>query len=191
MALTPMISNQWLRRGRNPAATSLTNHPGSTTGSLIGGDDPFVRMHETMDQLFDSLINGGTSWSVDRALGDQSGMLNMMTPHLDIAEKDDAYELSVELPGVEPDNVELSADEDMLTIRAEKQRKKESKDDENVRFHRVERVAGRFERSLSLPVDADTDNISAEFRNGVLEISVPRRKDVESTRGRRIDIKSS
>jgi len=189
MALTPMISNQWLRRGRTPTATGLTNR---TAGSLLGSDDPFVRMHESMDQLFDSLLNGGTSnWSVDRAIGDQPGLLNMITPQLDIAEKDDAYELSVELPGVDPENVELSADEDMLTIRAEKQRTREGKDDENVRFHRVERSAGRFERSLSLPVDADTDNISARFKNGVLEVSVPRRSDIESARGRRIQIESS
>lgn len=184
MALTQMTPSQWFRRSGNPAVSSLTTRP----SSLAGSDDPFVSMHETMDRLFDSFFNDSAGWGVNRAPGDNSGLMNLMTPQLDIAEKDDAYELSVELPGVEPDKVELSTDEDMLTIRAEKQRRKESKDGENIRFHRVERSAGRFERSLSLPVDADTNNISAEFRNGVLEISVPRRKDVESTRGRRIEI---
>lgn len=187
MALTQMIPSQWLRRQGNPAVSSLTTRP----TSLAGSDDPFVRMHETMDRLFDSFFNDSSSWGVNRAPGNDGGLMNLMTPQLDIAETDNAYVLSVDLPGVDGKDIDLSADEDMLTLRAERKRQHESKDDDGVRFHRMERSVGRFERTLSLPVDADTDNISAAFNNGVLEITVPRRDDIESTRGRRIEIEGA
>lgn len=180
MALTQMIPSRWFGRETTPAVGSLS--PRSTV--LRGSDDPFIRMHETMDRLFDSLFDSSTGWSVAR---DGNGrMLSLMTPELDIAETDKAYQLAVDLPGVNAEDIELSAEEDALVIRAER---KEHKDEEGVRFHRVERRTGRFERMLTLPGDADTDNISAEFKNGVLEITVPRLEDVSSTRGRRIEIK--
>lgn len=185
MALTQMIPSQWLRRTGNPAVTNLTTRP----TSLAGSDDPFVRMHETMDRLFDSFFNDAAGWGVNRAQAEDGGIMNLVTPQLDIAETDTAYVLSIDLPGIDGKDIELSADEDMLTLRAERKRQREQTDDSGVRFHRLERSVGRFERSLSLPVDADSENISAEFNNGVLEITVPRRDDIESARGRRIEIK--
>lgn len=65
----------------------------------------------------------------------------------------------------------------------------DSEGDDN-QFHRVERSFGRFERMLTLPADADTENIGAELKNGVLEVTIPRNQEIESTRGRRIEIKS-
>jgi len=180
MALTQMIPSRWFGREQNLPVSSLS--PRST--SLLGSDDPFVRMHQTMDRLFDSLFDDATGWTVAR--NGNGRMLSLMTPELDIAETDKAYQLAVDLPGVNSENIDLSTDDDALIIRAERTQHKE---DEGVRFHRVERRTGRFERMLTLPADADTDNISAEFRNGVLEITVPRREDVASTRGRKIEIK--
>lgn len=89
------------------------------------------------------------------------------------------------------DHVDLSIDDDALVISARKER--EVKDENDNRFHRVERTFGRFERMLTLPADADADadNISAELKNGVLEVTIPRRQDIESTRGRRIEINGS
>lgn len=188
MALTEMIPSQWFRRGNNPVATGLS--PRSNLNQVMRGDDPFLRMHETMDRLFDDFFNNTVGWSVGRPRGDQAGALSLMTPLVDISEADGAYKLSVDLPGVESKDIELNADEESLTIRAEKQREASDSDDEGTRFHRVERSFGRFERMLTLPVDADTENISAKYTNGVLEISVPRRKDIEQTRGRRIEIES-
>lgn len=188
MALTEMIPSQWLRRGDNPGVTGLTAR--SNLDPMMRSNDPFVRMHETVDRLFDDFFNNTVGWSVGRQQPGQSGALSLMTPQLDISETDEAYKLSVDLPGVESKDIELSADEESLTIRAEKQRENTGSDDEGTRFHRVERSFGRFERMLTLPADADTDNISARYTNGVLEVSVPRRKDIEHTRGRRIEIES-
>jgi len=186
MALTQMIPSQWLGRRSNPALSGLTTRP----TSVVGSDDPFVRMHETMDSLFDSFFNETAGWGMKRMPGAGNGLMNLLTPQLDIAETDQAYVLSVDLPGVDGKDIDLSADDDALTIRAERKHAHESGDD-SVRFHRVERSVGRFERTLSLPVDADTESIAAEFNNGVLEVTVPRRDDIESGRGRRIEIKTS
>ena len=186
MALTEMIPSQWLRRGDNPGGTGLTTR----SNPMLRSDDPFIRMHETMDRLFDDFFNNTVGWSVGRQQADQPGALSLMTPQVDISETEEAYKLSVDLPGVDSKDIELSADEESLTIRAEKQREAKDSDDDGTRFHRVERSFGRFERMLTLPVDADTENISAKHTNGVLEISVPRRKDIEQTRGRRIEIES-
>lgn len=185
MALTELTPSRWFRGATRPAATS------PTVSSLTGRDDPFTRMHEEMDRLFDNFFNGEARWSVSRPLTAQGDVAALLRPQLDIAESKDAYSISVELPGVDPKNIELSADDETLTIRAEKQRVKKEGDDNEAQFHRIERSVGRFERMLTLPVDADADKISAEYNNGVLEISIPRRADVESTRGRRIEIKSS
>ena len=186
MALTEMIPSQWLRRGNNPGVTGLTTR----SNPMLRSDDPFIRMHETMDQLFDDFFNNSVGWSAGRQPGAQTGALSLLTPQVDISETDEAYKLSVDLPGVDSKDIELSADEESLTVRAEKQREAKDSDDDGTRFHRVERSFGRFERMLTLPVDADTENISAKYTNGVLEISVPRRKDIEQTRGRRIEIES-
>jgi len=180
MALTQMVPNRWMQRIRSP----LTGSFGSRSTGLATSDDPFVRLNETVDRLFDSLFDDA-GWSVAREVGQGRSMLNLAAPELDIAETESAYQLAVDLPGVEPGNIELSADEDLLVLRAERQ---EHKQDDGVRFHRIERRASRFERTLTLPGDADTDNISAEYNNGVLQINVPRLKDVASTRGRRIEI---
>lgn len=180
MTLTSMVPSQWLRR-TTPAVSSTP----ARSMSLVGSDDPFVRMHEAMDRLFDSVFNGSGNWSVDRSLAD-SGTAALVAPQLDIAETDSAYVLSVDLPGIDPDEIDLSAQDDALTIRAKRERKLEDGDER--RFHRVERRFGRFERTLSLPLDADTDNIRAEFKHGVLEVTVPRRDDIESVGGRRIEI---
>lgn len=180
MALTHMVPSQWLRG----SAPTVVGTPARRT-SPVASSDPFVRMQETMDQLFDSVFNAGSGWAVDRA-GSDTGVMSLLSPQLDIAETDSAYVLSVDLPGIDPNEIDLSAQDDALTIRAKRERKVE--DGGERRFHRVERSFGRFERTLSLPVDADTDNIRAEFKHGVLEVTVPRRDDIESVGGRRIEI---
>ena len=179
MAMTHLTTpSRWFGRSRSVPTQRVPSD------SVARANDPFTRMHEQMNQLFDNVF-GDAGWSMDRPLVDGSNVL--MQPQLDIFETDKEYKLSVELPGVDRDDIDLSVDEDALVIRARKERRSEDvKDDQ---YHRVERSFGRYERMLTLPADADTDKIGAEFRNGVLEVSIPRRDDIESNSGRRIDIK--
>lgn len=184
MAMTQLTTpSQWFRRGTKPAVSNLS------TDTTFGRDDPFTRMHDDLNRLVDSFF-GDTSWSLTRpTAGDGARLATVLQPQLDIFETEDNYQLSVELPGVDRDSVDLSVDEDALIIRASKER--EIKDTDENKFHRVERSFGRFERMLTLPADADSEHISAEMKNGVLEVSIPRKHDIESTRGRKIEIKSA
>lgn len=179
MAMTHLTTpTRWFRRSSSEPVSRMSS------GSMTRENDPFARMHEQMNQLFDSFF-GDAGWSMDRPLVDGSRAL--MQPQLDIFETDKEYRLSVEMPGVERDDIDLSVDDDALVIRARKERR--SEDAKEDQYHRVERTYGRYERMLTLPVDADTDNIGAELRNGVLEVTIPRRDDIETASGKRIEIK--
>ena len=93
------------------------------------------------------------------------------TPSVDINETADAYIVKGELPGVEKDDVDVSIDDNTLTIRGEKKYEKETEEHQT---HRTECVYGSFERSFSLPKQVDINNIEASFKNGVLKLKVPK-----------------
>ncbi len=150
------------------------------SGELLptrGGDDPFVRMHREMDRLFEDFFG-----AFDKPADWHSGLV--LRPNIDIAESKKAYRISVEVPGVDEQDIDLTLDGDALIISGEK--RQESEDDEDG-YHRVERSYGSFRRVLTLPTDADPDGISAKFRNGVLKIEIPRTREGNGER-KRIEI---
>lgn len=149
-------------------------------GELLPADhrrDPLARMHQEMDRLFEDFFG-----AIARPSEEGPGMV--LRPSVDIAESKKAYRVSVEVPGVDESDIDLTLEDGALIISGEK--RQESEDDEDG-FHRVERHYGSFRRILTLPADADADNISAKFRKGVLRIRIPRVKERESGR-KRIDI---
>lgn len=143
------------------------------------GGDPLARMHREMDRMFEDFLGGSM-----RPRGETAADL-LLRPSMDISETRDAYRVAVEVPGVERDGIELTVSGDDLVISGEK--RQESKKDEEG-FHRIERSYGRFRRVLTLPDDADPDNIRARFENGVLEIEIARREDGEKPGARKIEI---
>jgi HSP20 family protein len=90
-------------------------------------------------------------------------------PLVDIAEGDKEYLIKVELPEVQKDEVKVSVENGTLTISGERKAEKEEK---GRKFHRVERYYGRFERSFSIPEDADGSAVKAEYKDGVLRVRV-------------------
>ena len=92
-------------------------------------------------------------------------------PATDIKETDKAYLLDVELPGLTREDVDLSIEGDMLSICGHKA---ETRDDAGAAYRISERRFGRFERGFPLPADVERDKIAAEFRDGVLKITLPR-----------------
>jgi len=100
----------------------------------------------------------------------------------DVSEDDNALQITMELPGVRPEDVRLSLESNILTIRGEK---RQELDENNERVHRFERVYGVFERTFALPNTVDPDRIEARFENGVLVVRIPK---AERARPREIPV---
>jgi len=106
-------------------------------------------------------------------------------PAVDVAENDKELLVSADLPGIDPKQVEITVQENILTLSGERKAESESKDES---YHRVERAYGSFTRSFVLPSTVDETKVSAEYKDGVLRIHLPKR---EEAKPRRIDVKLS
>lgn len=143
---------------------------------------PLLGMHQELDRWMDGVMRQFGMPALESRFGD---MPTMLRPQLDIAERDDEYLISVEVPGVEEKDISLTLDEHRLVIEGEKRQESASGDD---RYQRVERAYGSFRRVLDLPADAQAEEIKASFTNGVLQVSVPRSAERKAAR-RQIPIK--
>ncbi len=112
-----------------------------------------------------------------------AGADNAWTPAVDIIEKGDDLVIRAEVPGIERDAIEVKLEDNTLTLSGERVRETEADD---TRAYRRERVYGSFVRSFSLPKTVDATRISATYKNGILEITVPK---AEEAKPRKIDIK--
>ena len=112
---------------------------------------------------------------LDQALGGNPNSSQVWVPAIDVVEKKDAYLLYAELPGVDASKVDISFEQNVLTICGDKQTLTGTTDDE-LRVYAAERVAGSFERAVRLPEFVDGERISAEFNNGLLTVTVPKAK---------------
>jgi HSP20 family protein len=92
-------------------------------------------------------------------------------PALDVRESEDRWEVTLDLPGLEPGDVSVTFEDGMLSITGKREF---SKEDQGDTWHRIERSFGTFARSLRLPQTADTEKIEASFDKGVLTVSVPK-----------------
>jgi HSP20 family protein len=105
------------------------------------------------------------------------------TPAVDIAEQENEYLVKMELPGVNKEDVKISLESNILTIRGEKKQEKEEK---NKSLHRVERSYGSFQRSFTLPTSVKNDKIDAFFEDGVLSVTLPK---MEEAKPKQIEVK--
>jgi HSP20 family protein len=118
--------------------------------------------------------------------GEQGNVLtSTLFAPTDVSEDENALQITMELPGVNPDDVRLSLENNVLTIRGEK---RQQIDENNERVHRSERVYGVFERTFVLPNTVDPDKIDARFEDGVLFVRIPKS---ERARPREIRVTSS
>lgn len=103
-------------------------------------------------------------------------------PTMDISTTDDAYCVELDLPGMTKDNIDIKIDNNLLTIKGNKSEEKETKKKD---YYSRERSYGEFYRSVSLPSNIDESKIAAQFRDGVLEISIPKK---ETSTSRSVEI---
>lgn len=143
--------------------------PGTSGGSLLGINREINRMFEA---LFDQSGDGGTL---------SPGML---APALDVHQDDDKIEITAELPGVNEDDIDLTVEDGVLTLRGEKR----SQRSDEARGY-TERSYGTFVRRISLPPTVDENACSADFENGVLKITLP--VGEHKSRGRKIELGKS
>jgi HSP20 family protein len=139
--------------------------------------DPFrdlMGIQTELNRLFGRTYGGG-----EPVAGNGAWM-----PALDIYEGKDRFVISVELPGIEPADVDISVEDSTLTIRGERKFYQEVNEDS---FHRVERRYGAFSRSLALPQTANADAIEASFDRGVLTVEIPK---VEEAKPKKITVKA-
>jgi HSP20 family protein len=100
-------------------------------------------------------------------------------PAVDVREEKDAFVLLADLPGVKPDDIEVTAEKGILTLKGKREMDKR---EAAVGYERIERVAGNFTRRFSLPDNVQPDAIKAKFAHGVLEVSIPKQAEVAPKR---------
>ncbi len=157
--------------------------------------NPLLNIHQEIDSLFDRVMSGTGNMHFPSIMGHSRQAVSnspsdvFIKPRLDIKERKKDYQINVEIPGVEEDGINLEVSDGTLIISGEKKYEKENKDE---RYYSIERSYGSFRRILSLPEDANDQEIDAKFKNGVLSITIPRKeieKQKENTR--QIEIKKA
>lgn len=145
-----------------------------TTRSLNSTIDRMLSLNHVLDEALSGSWNGG------------SGNSRVWVPALDVIEKQDAYLIAIEVPGIDPEQIDISFEQNVLTVRGSKPLGFDLDEKTEVRVYSAERVSGSFERSIRLPEYVDADHIAAETRHGVLFLTVPK---AQAARAKKIAIK--
>ena len=133
----------------------------------------FINMQHEIDRMFDRFRGG---------VVDDSGSLPLL-PVVDVVENENEYIVKVELPGVNKNDVKITVQNEVLTVRGEK---KQEKVTEGENYHHTERSYGSFQRSFTLPSSVKSDNIDASYNDGILTVSVPK---AEEAKPKEIEVK--
>lgn len=146
--------------------------PWAGSSSFVPG---FSSVRQEIDRIFDSFLRGGSF--------DDGSWGSFWSPSIDVIEKDDAYIVRAEVPGMSKDDVNISILNNVLTVRGEKKAKEEEKNSE---FTRIERSYGSFQRSFALPRTVNANAVEAECKDGLLTITLPK---LEEAKPKSIDVK--
>jgi HSP20 family protein len=152
---------------RHQAPSTLRNDL-TRSGAVLFGP-----LHREIDRLFDDFSQG---------LSAQQKMANLL-PNIDVAENNKEIDISVEMPGLERSDVDISLEDNVLTIRGEK-KIESNRDDKNV--YVSERAFGTFLRTIELPAGVDPSRVNATMSDGVLKITIPKPANTEA---KKIEVK--
>lgn len=143
--------------------------------------DVFDSMDRVFDTLYRDWMRPFRGWLPEWA--PLSGRMELSLPHIDLIERDKELLVRVEVPGIDKKDLKLDLRGDLLTLSGERRLEEENEEGE---VHRAEIVRGAFTRSIRLPVPVDPERVDAGFKDGVLEIHLPKAHETEH---RRIEIK--
>lgn len=136
-----------------------------------------------LDDLHDRVLRALYRWPGSSDDGQQSLTMAEWSPVVDIIEDDREYLIKAEMPEVSKEDVKITLDNGVVTIRGERKLEQE---ENNRKYHRIERGYGCFVRSFSLPSDADPGQISADFKDGLLQLRLAKSEDKKP---RQIEVK--
>ena len=115
----------------------------------------------------------------------EESVLTQFVPAVNTREGEFAYHIEIDLPGISKEDIEITTEDNVLTISGERKLKEETQEDD---YYKVESKYGKFSRSFTLPEKVDVSAIQAESKNGVLEVIIPKLKE-EETKPQKIEIK--
>jgi len=153
---------------------------------------PFESLRREIDRLFDDFDGGFWRSPFRRSAFDVVPFWGREStwptaPAVDFTDTDKAYEITAELPGLDEKNVEVKVANGVLTIKGEKQEEKEEKKKD---YYLHERNFGSFERSFQVPEGVDTDKIEANFKRGVLTVTLPKKPEAQKAT-KKIEVKAA
>jgi len=153
---------------------------------------PFFSLRREMDRLFDDFGRGFWQLPIRRSIFDVEPIWGAdvtweVTPAVDVAESEKAYEFKAELPGMDEKNIEVKVANGNLIIKGEKQEEKEEKKKD---YYMRERNFGSFERRFEMPEGVDADKIEASFKNGVLTLTLPKKLEAQKP-AKKIEVKAA
>jgi HSP20 family protein len=151
------------------ANTLTTRRPGGLTSAWRR--DPFAALRDEMNDL------RARFWGDE----DEGWFGGALAPSVDLSETDTAVEVSMDLPGVKAKEIDIQISGNVLTVTGQRQEEKEEK---GRTFHRVERHSGSFSRSLTLPCAVNENEVGAEYRDGVLHITMPKSEEAKPHRNK-------
>ena len=128
--------------------------------------DPFRELN-TLNERFDRFM--GKDWNTAMST-------TTWNPSVDIFENENEIVLKAELPGMEAKNIEVKLENNVLMLKGERHFEKEAKEEN---YHRIEREYGSFSRSFSLPTAVKDENVTAEYKDGILKIVLPKKEEVK------------
>lgn len=137
--------------------------------------DPFrdmLTLQDRMNRLFDESFR-----VIGRPGSEEDWALGSWSPAVDIYEQNGSIVMKAELPGVDPKDVNVRVENNVLTLRGERKLEGEVKREN---YHRIERAYGSFTRSFTLPSVVNTEQIKAEYRDGVLRMTLPKREEAKA-----------
>jgi HSP20 family protein len=133
--------------------------------------EPFRNLAAAQNE-FERLFRGALA----PVMGEEEASTRTWAPPVDIYENGDNLVLKAELPGINPDDVEIRVEDNTLYLKGERKFEKEVKEQS---YHRVERTYGTFTRTFSLPNSVDADKVSANYKDGVLTLTMPKREEAK------------
>ena len=150
------------------ATTSLTRQQSATPS--VRTSDPFSMLRQEMNDLFSNF------WGTNGNGNGNLAFRTVMAPALDVSEKDNSFEIHVDIPGIESKDVDVQVLGNTVTISGSR---KEEKEEKGKTFHRIERSSGSFSRTVTLPCEVNEKEVAAEYTNGVLSVILPKSENAK------------